>query len=122
MQMDEYRRRNLSLTDIGTPKSPADPVPRPEGQAPPTRFKFERPTYRSQPSHQPSTVEAEYNKYTTHDLSSPATDIVKFWEVRFMLLDGAMTHPDRIGQQNRVSNVICNRHGLSPNPGHIRSL
>jgi hypothetical protein len=90
--MRHYRRQNLSAPVIEVSNSPVHPVPRPGGKAPPTRFKVERSAYESKSSLQEFTVEAEYRKYASGDLSSNQTDILKFWEVRFMLLDDATTH------------------------------
>lgn len=121
--MTKYRRQDSSLPAAGIPNAPTSPVPFPEAEAPlpPTRFKVRRPIYRGQSSSQAFTVDEEYKKYTLGNLSSSKTDILKFWEVRLVLLDGAMTHT-LIGQQNRVSDIVCNRHGLSSDPGHISAL
>ena len=121
VQMHQYHCRDPSLPSIEVPKSPARPVQCSGHQAPPTRFQVNFSTYESGPSLQESTVEAEYRKYVSGSLSSYKTDILKFWEVRFMLLDGAMAHI-LIGQQNRVPDTLCNHHGLSPNPSHICAL
>jgi hypothetical protein len=43
--------------------------------------------------------EAEYRKYVLGNLSSNQTDVLRVWEVRPMLLDGAMTHT-LLGQRN----------------------
>lgn len=118
--MHQYRRQNPSLRIIDKPKS-THPVPCPGRQAPPTRFQVKQSAYKSKSSLQDSTVDAEYQKYKLGALSSDKSDILKFWEVRLMLLDGTTTHP-LIGQQSRLPDTVCNRHGLSPSPGHIRAL
>jgi hypothetical protein len=94
-QMRRYRRRNSSTPVVEVSNNsnpPVQPVPHPGGRAPPTRFKVERSAYESKSSLQEFTVEAEYRKYASGDLSSNKTDILKFWEVRPMLLDGSTTH------------------------------
>ena len=119
--MQQYHHQDLSLPNIEGPESPARPVQCLGRQAPPTRFQVNFSTYKSQHSLQESTVKAEYQKYVLGSLSSHKTDILKFWEVRFTLLDGAMAHT-LIGQQNRVPDTLCDRHGLSPHPGHFCTL
>ena len=91
-QMRRYRRQNSSAPVIEVSNSPVHPVPRPGGKAPPTRFKVARSAYENKSSRQEFTVEAEYRKYASGDLSSDKTDILKFWEVRSILLDDATTH------------------------------
>ena len=83
-QMRRYRPQGSAMPVVEVPNSP---VPCPGGRAPPTRFKVKRPTYERNSSAQEVTVEAEYQKYVSGGLSSSKTDILKFWEVRHILLE-----------------------------------
>lgn len=89
--MRQYRHRGLSMPVTEMSNSPVHPVPCPRDEAPPTRFKVKRSAYERKTSVQEFTVEVEYRKYALDNLSHN-TDTLKYWEVRFMLLDGTMTH------------------------------
>ena len=91
-QMRRYHRQNSSTPVLKVSNSPVHPVPHPGGRAPPTRFKVERSAYESKTLLQEFTVEAEYRKYASGDLSFDKTDILRFWEVRLMFLDITATH------------------------------
>lgn len=91
-QMRQYRTQMSSTRATERSKSPVHPVPPARGQVPPTRFQFKRPTYEPKTSLQEFTVDAEYRMYVSGHLTSPSTGIMTFWEVRFMLLGGAITH------------------------------
>jgi len=90
-QMDDYRLRNPSLllpiTEISDRL-----VSHSEGRAPPTRFKVQRSAYANKSSLQEFTVDAEFRKYASGDLTSHQSSMLKFWEVRLMFLDGTATH------------------------------
>jgi len=55
------------------------------------RFKVESSVYEKRPSHL-FTVEAEYRKYVSGDNSSEETDILQFWEVRFLSFQWAWVY------------------------------
>jgi hypothetical protein len=63
----------------------------------PTRFQLKGSVYERDSPPQVFTVDVEYRKYALGELSSSKMDILRFWEVRCMLLDGTMTH-SLIGQ------------------------
>jgi len=93
-----YHPRGLAMPVIEVPNSPVRPVPHPGGRAPPMRFKVKRPAYKCNSSVQEVTVEAEYQKYVSGGLSLSKTNILKFWEVRLMLLELGWrndSHPNR---------------------------
>ena len=91
MQMHDYHRK-LSTPAIERSKSAVHPVPPMRGQALPTRFQVKRPAYETKSSLQEFTVDAEYRMYASGHLTSHSTEILKFWEVRFMFLGSAITH------------------------------
>ena len=95
--MHQYRCQGSFRPVTEVSNSPVHPVPRPGGRAPPTRFKVERPAYKSVSSDQEFTIEAEYRKYVLGDLSSLQTDSLKFWEVRFHVVGWRNdSHPNRL--------------------------
>jgi hypothetical protein len=58
----------------------------------PTRFNVPQPTlHGTTPSPQASSVESEYRKYTSGEVSPEATEILWFWEVRFFYLNNINT-------------------------------
>jgi hypothetical protein len=58
----------------------------------PTRFNVPQPTlHGTTPSPQGSSVESEYRKYTSGEVSPEATEILWFWEVRFFYLNDINT-------------------------------
>ena len=88
--MHDYRRRGISIPAVKASKSRVHPVPDPEDEDPPSRFIIKHSAYARKTSVQEFTVETEYRKYVSGNLTED-TDILKYWEVRFILLDGAMT-------------------------------
>ena len=87
--MHRYHLQNPSLL-------PATQVPDPlithsGGRAPPAQFVLQH-SYTNRHSHQDFTVDAEFHKYVSGDLISHQSNILKFWEVRPMLLNRTMTH------------------------------
>src|SRR6266704_2195462 len=91
MQMHDYCTRNSSTPAIESSKSTVHSVPSMRGQVPPMRFQVKHPTHETKTSLQEFTIDAEYWMYTSGHLNKN-TDILKFWEVRFMFLGSAMTH------------------------------
>ena len=85
--MRRYCPRGSAMPVIEVPNSPVFPVSHPGGRAPPMRFKVKCPAYKCNSLVQEVTVEAEYQKYVSGGLSSSKTDILKFWEVRLILLE-----------------------------------
>lgn len=57
--------------------------PPPVAGPPPTRFTLGRSVYERRTSPQAFTVEAEFQKYASGQMSSDQTDILRFWEVSF---------------------------------------
>ena len=89
--MHDYHCQGISIPTIKVSKSLVHPVPDPEDEDPPSRFVVKHSTYaRKTPVHE-YIVKTEYQKYVSGNLTEE-TDILKYWEVRFILLDGAMTH------------------------------
>ena len=64
--------------------APVQPPPIAGGKLRPTRFRME---YKTLPSSQESSVETEFQKYTSGEVSSEETDILWFWEVRSFHLE-----------------------------------
>jgi hypothetical protein len=60
------------------PTPPVSPSKR-KDELPPTRFRVERTVTRVSP--QTFSVEMEYQRYISAELSSAETDILQFWEV-----------------------------------------
>jgi hypothetical protein len=93
--MNRYRDQNslMSTATVAIPNPSVEPVPVARSQPLPTWFKVEHSVYEKRPSHS-FTVEAEYRKYISGDISSEGTDILRFWEVRFLYFNGlgATTH------------------------------
>ncbi len=90
VQMRDYRLENPSLLPATEVSNPL--VSRSEGRAPPTRFKVQRSAYANKSSLQEFTVDAEFQKYASGDLTLHQSSILKFWEVRHTFLDGTVTH------------------------------
>jgi hypothetical protein len=80
--MNRYRDQNspMSTAAVAIPNPSVKPVPVARSQPLPTQFKVEHSVYKKRPSHS-FTVEAEYRKYISGDISSEGTDILRFWEV-----------------------------------------
>ncbi len=95
--MDKYRERLKSVGDATT--VPVHDVPRVVQPAPtaresirPTRFHMPQSTlHETMPSSTETSVESEYRKYASSEVSSEGTDILLFWEVRLFQLNDAMT-------------------------------
>jgi len=64
--------------------APVQPPPITGGKLRPTWFRME---YKTLPSSQESSVETEFQKYTSGEVSSEETDILWFWEVRSFHLE-----------------------------------
>jgi len=64
--------------------APVQPPPIAGGKSHPTQFRME---YKTSPLSQESSVETEFQKYTSGEVSSEETDILWFWEVRSFCLE-----------------------------------
>jgi hypothetical protein len=75
--MRQYRSR----MSIGAAESndPVQPPPTKSYNPRPTRFNVELP---ASPPPQASSIEAEFRRYTSGEVSSKETDMLGFWEVR----------------------------------------
>ena len=84
VQMRKYRSQMSisTATMVNAPVQP--PIAQVKSRSSrPTRFKIERPAlHEMSPSPQESTVETEFRKYTSGEVSSKETDVLGFWEVR----------------------------------------
>ena len=69
---------------MALPNSPVKPTPVATSKLLPTRFRVEHSVYEKKSSCW-VTVEAEYQKYVAGYISSEDTNIVQFWEVRFLI-------------------------------------
>ena len=59
----------------------------------PTWFRVNDSAFKTKPSPQSLGIEVEYRKYTSSEVCSEEDlDILWFWEVRSLLLNGALTH------------------------------
>ena len=89
--MNRYYLRNPSLLPITEVSDPL--ITRSGGWAPPARFVLQH-SHANKHSLQDFTIDAEFRKYASGDLISHQSNILKFWEVRLMLLslDGTTTH------------------------------
>ena len=83
-------------TELGDP-APVAPLDDEEDSDEPTRFQLKRPVPERDSPSQMFTVDVEYRKYASGELSSAKMDILQFWEVSSMFLDRTLTH-SLIGQ------------------------
>lgn len=84
VQMRKYRSR-MSIGVATTANVPVQPpIARAKlSSSRPTRFKIGHPAlHETSPSPQESSVETEFRKYTSGEVSSEETDMLGFWEVR----------------------------------------
>ena len=96
--MHEYRK-HLGPVGSAAPVQDVSQVVQPTRTAPtggetlrPTRFNVPQPTlYGTTPSPQASSVESEYRKYTSGEVSPSATGILWFWEERLFYLNNVDT-------------------------------
>ena len=79
-QMTRYHDKKLSTAATTAPSNPVRPAPVARYEASPTRFTVEHSAFAKRLSH-PLTVDAEFRKYAMGDISSPETNILRFWEV-----------------------------------------
>lgn len=103
--MTEYRERehlksadNVTMVPVPDVRQvtqvvePTRSTPTARETLPSTRFNVSRSTlYKSTPSPQELSVESEFRKYTSGEVTSEETDILWFWEVYFFSLNDAMT-------------------------------
>jgi hypothetical protein len=86
--MHEYRDLHsksvhATTTALKDPQA-VQPAPTAKGKIRQTRFKVRQPDlYATRPSPQEYTVETEFTKYTSGEVSASETDVLWFWEVRF---------------------------------------
>jgi len=74
----------------------------------PTRFKAGRSVrHEPMPVVHGSSVDIEFRKYTSGEVSAKTTDILWFWEVRFFQLNGTMT--ESLHRPIRTSFRYCSR-------------
>jgi hypothetical protein len=91
MQMRQYHARAPTRAPAVSHSllQPAGPTPIAKGRPPPTRFKVKGSVFEKTRTHQASTVEAEYQKYTSgitakHWNDTTEDDILRFWEVSIL--------------------------------------
>jgi len=120
--MHQYRKEQKSLIPGAVASISHVSPPKHEVNLPPTRFKVHHSAYeRSVPS-KTFTVETEYQRYTSAELSSPEMDILRFWEVSSSLKLHYNTAHSCIGQQDGLPDALLHRYGLSSDPGYICTL
>src|ERR1700682_1526619 len=91
--MCQYRNQTSLGAAPVVPTTIVQPAPAPGGNSCPTRFKRGHSVLDgNNPSPHWSSVEAEYRKYASGEVSSTGTDILWFWEVRSFQLNGTMAH------------------------------
>ena len=83
------------------------PAPAAEENSCPTQFKCGTSVHTNNPSPEEFSVEAEYRKYASGEVSSAVTDILWFWEVRSFQLNDAMAHS--LNRRIRMSFRPCSR-------------
>ena len=99
VQMCQYYGQSSSMpvmTELDNP-APIAPLNDEEDSDEPMRFQLKHSVYKRDSPSQMITVEVEYQKYASGELSSAKMDILQFWEVRSAFLDRTMTH-SLIGQ------------------------
>jgi len=80
--MHRYSEKKEKSPTTTMADSHVRPAPRPVAKAAPTRYAMERPVFAKRAPDDTFSVEVEFKKYTLCALSSDATNILQFWEVR----------------------------------------
>src|SRR6266581_2241626 len=79
------------MATMAVPEAPVQPTPVAGAKSCPTRFRIEHSAFEKKSSPQLLGIDAEFYKYTS-SMTSSDTDILLFWEVRLILLNGTITH------------------------------
>src|SRR6266850_4754555 len=90
--MHKYHSRMSLDTVAAVSTTLVQPAPAAEENSHPTRFKRGNSVHTNNPLPQEFSVKAEYRKYASGEVSSAATNILWFWEVRSFQLNDAMAH------------------------------
>ena len=102
--MQQHQNQMLLTTATAVPEAPGQPASDARGKICPTRFRVECSTL---PKNLPSellSVDSEYRKYTSYEIN-PKTEILSFWEVRFLSLKGTLTH--LLNRSIRMYSQLC---------------